>query len=428
MMKHLTLLLVMILSGSVAFAQYERCMTMPVLEKQKANDPALHARMQDVETAARAYLRKNPAGKDRSTSAITIPVVVHVVYKTAAENIPDSQIVSQINVLNEDYRRLNANYSQTRPVFDTVSADTEIEFCLASVDPNGNPTNGITRTQTTMNSFDPIFNFDKVKSGATGGKDPWPASDYLNIWVCNMSVFGQVFVLGYAQFPGGNAATDGVVIQYQHFGRVNYPTAAPADLGRTTTHEVGHWLGMRHIWGDDQGACDSTDYVADTPNCGDNSQTTCEPTRNSCNDSGSVHWGIHDVPDMIENYMDYSTDACMTMFTKGQKARMWSFLNTARSSLATSPGCGVAAGIRKVNDVNFAVFPNPAKDQLSISLKETSGSYELSLTDVTGRKVNQVESLTAGETLLNIEELPGGIYLLTVQGNGKRTVKKIVIQ
>lgn len=400
---------------------------MPVLEKLKQEDPALHTRMNAVEHAAREWLKVHPQGKERSTATITIPVVVHVVYKTAAENIPDSQIVSQIEVLNNDFRRLNANYPQTRPVFDTVSADTEIEFCLASVNPEGGATNGITRTLTTMNSFDPIFNYDKVKANATGGKDPWPVGDYLNIWVCNMAVFNQVFVLGYAQFPGGDPLTDGVVIQYQHFGNVGYPGSAPADLGRTATHEIGHWLGMRHIWGDDQGACDSTDYVADTPNCGDNSGSTCEPTRNSCNDSGSTHWGQNDVPDMIENYMDYSTDACMTMFTKGQKARMWSFLNTARSSLASSSGCGLNAGIRTSSSIRMRVFPNPAKELVTIEFDQAEDQVMITLTDLTGKKLKVVNDENGNTVSINAQDLSSGMYLLKVECGERSSVKKLMI-
>lgn len=399
-----------------SFSQYEKCMTMPQLARHEAADQTLKKRLIAVEENARQWLLSNPDAGKRSNTVLTIPVVVHVVWNTPAENIPDSQIVSQIAVLNEDYRRQNLNYVNTRDVFDTISADIEVEFCLASVDPQGNPTNGITRTQTNVTSFDPVFNFDKVKSSSTGGKDPWPSSDYLNLWVCDMSLFGSVFVLGYAQFPGDDPATDGVVIQYQHFGRVGYPGSAPADLGRTATHEVGHWLGMRHIWGDDQGACDSTDYVDDTPNCGDNSQTTCNVANNTCNDSNSVFW-TSDVPDMIENYMDYSTDACMTMFTQGQKARMWSFLNTARASLANSNGCGLSSGLKQViSDVKFDLYPNPAEHTLNVEIGTDEQVTLISIYNSTGSMVERIAMNGIRKQVIDLSSYSNGIYLLKVTG------------
>ena len=182
---------------------------------------------------------------------ITIPVVFHVVYASSAENISDAQIQSQLDVLNDDFRRLNADADNTWP----QAADTEIEFCLASFDPQGNPSNGILRVPTTVSGFGTN---DAVKSSSSGGSDAWPAGDYLNFWVCNIG--GGI--LGYAQFPGGSDATDGVVCGYQYTGTIGTATS-PFDLGRTATHEVGHWLNLRHIWGD--GACGASDFVDDTP-------------------------------------------------------------------------------------------------------------------------------------------------------------------
>ena len=173
----------------------------------------------------------------------TIPAVVHVVYKTAKQNISEAQIKSQINVLNEDFRRMNADASKVPAVFQPLHVDCNIQFKLATKDIFGNKTNGITRTKTQKSSFS--FN-DAVKSKDKGGADPWPARRYLNIWVCNLG--GGL--LGYAQFPGGPTATDGVVILNSAFGDTGTATD-PFDLGRTATHEVGHWLNLFHIWGDD---------------------------------------------------------------------------------------------------------------------------------------------------------------------------------
>ncbi len=247
---------------------------------------------------------------------ITIPVVFHIVWNTSAENISDAQIASQLQILTDDFRRLNSDADGTW----SQASDTEIEFCMASVDPNGNSTNGITRTNTSVTSFSAN---DNMKFNSSGGHDAWPAGDYLNFWVCDLS--GGL--LGYAQFPGGAAATDGVVCDYQYVGNEGTATA-PFNLGRTATHEVGHWLNLRHIWGD--GGCSVDDFVNDTPTS-DASNGGCALGHVSC---GSV--------DMVQNYMDYSDDACMNLYTQGQKDRMRALFEPGgfRESLLSSAACG----------------------------------------------------------------------------------------
>ena len=262
----------------------------------------------------------------------TIPVVVHVVYRTAAQNISDAQVQSQIDVLNEDFRKLNADHVNTPSFFAGLKADAEIQFCLAKTDPTGAATTGITRTSTTRTSFGTN---DAVKSASTSGKAPWNTASYLNIWVC--SIGGGI--LGYAQFPGGPAATDGVVIDFQYFGRGG-SAVAPFNKGRTGTHEVGHYLNLNHIWGDDGTSCSGTDNVADTPNQADeNYGCPTYPTASCSNTS-----------DMYMNYMDYTDDACMNMFSAGQATRMRALFGAGgtRAGLATSTGCnsgGVVCGI-----------------------------------------------------------------------------------
>jgi hypothetical protein len=361
MKKQLLTFCIGIFALSSSLAQNpNKCATMPVYNEHIKN-PIYKANFINAEIAAKNWLT-NPINKNnaqkKQNSIITIPVVVHVVYKNAAQNIPDTQIVRQIQLLNECFRLQNSNFPTGRAIFDSIGADTEIQFCLAATDPQGNPTTGIIRKSAPSNAgFDPLLNNDKVKSSATNGDDPWPNDKYLNIWVCDMSVFGFTFVLGYATFPGASAALDGVVIQSEYFG---YGTAAaPNNLGRTTIHEVGHYFGMRHIWADDDsqatGQCDSTDFVDDTPNQAAKSESDCNLSINSCSNESS-YWGSIDPQDMVENYMDYSADACMAMFSKGQKARMYSFLNTdpARMAIKTSPaGCNTV-GIKEL----YANFNN----------------------------------------------------------------------
>ncbi|HMQ46473.1 MAG TPA: M43 family zinc metalloprotease [Saprospiraceae bacterium] len=308
-------------------AQHRNCSTMEYLEYQNQSNPDRAKQLKNIEEHTQHFI-SDPSNRIVD-GVITIPVVVHVVYNGNNENISDAQVLSQINILNEDFRRTNADAANTPGVFAGVAVDTEIEFCLATVDPFGNPTNGITRTPTNVNSFSTN---DNVKFNSTGGKDAWPRADYLNIWVCDIS--GGI--LGYAQFPGGPANTDGVVIDYLYFGDIGTATA-PFDLGRTATHEVGHWLNLRHIWGD--GNCNFDDFVTDTPTAGSANYTglPCTfPGPNSCNS------GANDLPDMFQNYMDYSDDACMNLFTRGQSDRMRALFNPggARASLLNSTACG----------------------------------------------------------------------------------------
>ena len=270
---------------------------------------------------------------DRETSArmretslvaeppVTIAVVVHVLWKDATENISDAQVASQIAVLNRDYAATNPDRSGIPPVWAGLSVDSGLRFALAKTDPQGRPHGGILRVETHVAEFSTD---DAMKSAATGGSDAWPAETYLNLWVCNLG--GGI--LGYAQFPGGPPATDGVVIGHRYFGTEG-TAAAPFDLGRTTTHEVGHWLNLRHIWGDTED-CSGSDFVNDTPTQRlPNFGTPAFPSVSCTNGPNG---------DMFMNYMDYVDDRAMFMFTSGQVARMRAALASIRSGLAAGAG------------------------------------------------------------------------------------------
>jgi len=302
------------------------------------------ARAASENHAARAAM----TGVIGRTGCTRIPVVVHVVHHTAAENISDAQIISQIDVLNHDYRRTNADVGTVPAAFAGVTADTRVEFQLATTDPAGNPTNGITRTATASTSF---IDDDKVKSAATGGHDAWPADRYLNIWVCALGSN----LLGYAQFPGGPAATDGVVILHSAFG-TSGTAAAPFNLGRTATHEVGHWLNLRHIWGDDGTGCSGDDFVADTPNQGGPNYGVPTFPRISCSNGPNG--------DMFMNYMDYVDDAAMVMFSAGQVVRMQAALDGLRSSIGSSIPCD--GGIKKLEPDIKKIEPDIKKREPDI--------------------------------------------------------------
>jgi hypothetical protein len=263
------------------------------------------------------------------TGCTTIPVVVHVVYRTDEENLSDEQVQSQIDVLNADYRAHNADITQVPDVFTGLVADARVQFALATEGPDGNPTDGITRTKSDATSF--VSDTDNVKSAATGGADPWPSAAYLNLWVCGDLVSAQgAALLGYAQFPGGPAATDGVVIVNTGFGTTG-TAAAPFDKGRTATHEIGHWLNLRHIWGDDGTGCAGSDFVDDTPNQGGPNYGTPAFPHVSCSNGPNG--------DLFMNYMDYVDDAAMFMFTSGQVARMQAALDGPRVGTGTDGPC-----------------------------------------------------------------------------------------
>jgi hypothetical protein len=419
-MKKFYLLCLSVCVFITASAQTEKCYTDQALINYQSESGPFGQRFSEYESIAREWIRNHQQhirSVKRTSSVVTIPVVFHVVYKNANQNIADSNIYRQVAILNECFRLQNANFSQTRAIFDTIAADVEIEFCLASVDPMGNPTTGITRTQAPAGTFfDPLLGFDNVKSNATGGKDPWPSSQYLNIWICDMSFLGIVAVLGYATFPGGDPLKDGVVIQYQFTGFMLNNTTNTQ--GRTTVHEVGHWLGLRHIWGDGQlsaALCDSTDHVDDTPNADTASQQTCV-IKNTCTNE-SPYWvnaGI-DPPDMIENYMDYSYDQCMTMFTLGQKTRMLGFLNTVRASLLNSPGCSTTGLISHENGEPVQIYPNPARDKIFI-IHPGNGLWKINFYDLTGRLFGSETIDTDGT--VNSGHLSNGLWQYVIEKNG----------
>lgn len=293
------------------------CYAHDKLQEELQQDPAREQRMRDIEAMTQQYIQAH--GYARSGQTRTIPVYVHVIYNSSQENISDAQIQSQISQLNADFAATNSDYNPPSDFASVASGNTGIQFTLANV----------TRKQSSKTSWGTN---DAMKKSSQGGVDPITPSTHLNMWVCNIG--GGI--LGYAQFPGGSASTDGVVMSPQYFGSVNYGSgfylSSPFDGGRTTTHEVGHYLNLRHIWGD--GGCSVDDFVDDTPVAGNANYNCPSATTNSC--SGGQR-------DMFMNYMDYVNDNCMFMFTKGQTARMWAALNGTRSQLGT-PGSGGGGG------------------------------------------------------------------------------------
>ena len=300
--------------------RHRGCGTMSVHRRLLETDPGYARRLARIEEQA---FRARTGFMAARPGCTLIPVVVHVVYRTPAQNISRAQIDSQIDVLNHDFRRANPDVTSVPAPFAPLAGDARIQFELARTDPDGNPHEGVIRRATDRTGF---ASDDHVKFDATGGSDAWPRDEYLNIWVCQLS--GGM--LGYAQFPGGPAETDGIVVTHTGFGTTG-TAAAPFDRGRTTTHEIGHWLNLRHIWGDDGDGCSGSDFVDDTPNQG--GPNTGAPTFPiiSCNNGPNG--------DMFMNYMDYVDDAAMVMFTEGQIQRMHACLDGPRSTIGTSIPC-----------------------------------------------------------------------------------------
>jgi PKD repeat protein len=303
------------------------CGTMDRLEMMYKEDPSYRNTLQQINDFIEQYSKTHNGTTDNTV--VTIPTVVHVVYNTSGQNISYEQIISQINVLNKDFRSRNSDTVNTPAPFKPLRSDAQIEFQLAKRDPNGNPTLGVTRTFTNVTVFGLE---DYVKYNSNGGHDAWDRNKYLNLWVCNLGSG----LLGYATFPGGNPSSDGVVIGYTCFG-TNGAAQAPFNLGRTATHEIGHWFSLYHIWGDDNGACYGSDLVDDTPNQGAENYGCPGYPHVSCSNGPNG--------DMFMDYMDYTDDGCMNIYTQGQVTRMLAALNGPRSPLLTSNGCDPVSGI-----------------------------------------------------------------------------------
>ena len=388
-MKKLCLVIVVLLNVFFTNAQQRNCGTMQHLDEIRQRDPGVDKRMDVENLYIKHWISNNTSSSKSMPNIITIPVVVHVIYKNSSQNISDAQIFSQIDILNEDFRMNNADASSVPSAFAGAAADCEIEFCLAVRDPNGNVTTGITRTYTTTSSFS---GYTSMKYSSTGGQDAWNTSDYLNIWVCNLASG----LLGFATFPGGNSSTDGVVCDYAYFGNTGTATS-PYDLGRTATHEVGHWLNLYHIWGDSY--C-GNDYVSDTPKH-EESNYGCPsyPHASSCSGTGSSG-------EMFMNYMDYTNDACMFMFSTGQKNRMRATLNGSRSSLLSSLGCQVVYPPITLSSITTNLSCNLANDG-SINLSAIGGVSPLSYVWSNGSTTQDISNLSSGYYSVTVTDAVG---------------------
>lgn len=389
----------------------QQCLSETLLRESISRNPTVADYRQQLERITTQRVAAN-AGVGSAREVITIPVVVHIVWSNSEENISDEQVYSQIAVLNEDFQLLNTDQITILPIFQALKADIEIQFAMATEDPSGQPSNGITRTHTTVTEIGLARIDDKrrICYSALGGADAWCTNRYLNIWVGRF----PDGIGGEASFPGQDiAAEDGVRIDTHHFGRTGTATP-PYHLGRTTTHEIGHYFNLYHLWGEDLNDCNDDDGVVDTP-------------KQSATYSQQCPTGIQitcGTPDMYQNYLNYTNDACMALFTLGQKLRIWATLNGPRASLLEGVACSVPTtepgepGLVKI-------FPNPANEEFTIYCQDaTSFTWELlnSQGQILARHFSQNPAYTFG-----CQVIPGGSYFVKIIAGNLFCVKKLII-
>ena len=451
-----TLLIGLLLIAFLVKAQdrnVKKCATTPLVEYEIQTNPQYKNTVENYFNGLQEWLNNNPNSKN---TVITIPVVVHVIHKQShnlgiGTNIPQIQIDDAIRILNEDYRKMNPEFpSPPRNTFTSYAGDCELEFCLATTDENGNATTGVTRTYTSKTSFDADDNTDSnaMKRTATGGKDGWNALKYLNVWVCNLTNSQGGQTLGYAYLPGQQSQAwtawkDGLVVDYAYFGTVGNAASASQNDGRTPTHEIGHYLGLKHPFceqTDGQGnpiCCDNDNtsgggYVDDTPAQKDiywgnvNSGTN----NNTCDDSQFSNAFISDVLDMDENYMSYAFTTWM--FSHKQINVMDYTMNAStgqggRAALKTSDGCMTVGIIDVLANKLIEIYPNPTNGKVNFKFAMNIKVNSIVIQNVLGEEIVRTEDMQNDIFSLDLSSFPKGIYFATVDTDKGRSVEKILL-
>jgi len=415
--------------------------------KQRA-DEALQNTVKSLDTRAKTM-----------SATLTVPVVFHVVYSDSTQNIPDSTLLKQLAALNTNFGRRNADTINLRSVFTPYAGNPNIQFELATIDPQGNPTNGIVRKSTNITHFggilpyninqtaliqqwvqDSLFlNFSRIFADSSGGSSAWDTERYLNIWIGDLRIFEpqinnaeELVLLGFARPPANHPSfsglgldtlisTVGPVMHHMAIGPDN-PIAFPAPYGAFNnilnegdllSHEVGHYLALRHIWGD--GDCTADDFIFDTPLSNNSNQFTCNKSRNTCIDS----IGGQNLPDMAENFMDYSTDACFNSFTKGQAAVMRATLFTYYPNLFTisRPEFHLADFID--------VYPNPSSGKIKITSQMDLSSARVEVYALDGRPIQSLDLANQQAVEIDLAGAPG-VYFVRVFSEEGHAVLKVL--
>ena len=438
-------LLILFQTVQLSAQQTKRCGTMEYMARLKREDPALANRLKEAElTIERETLKNKNMRTSNSTTTIYVPVVFHVLYNSSAENISDNRINDQIATMNKDYARLNADTNNTPATWKSIAANTNIQFCLARRDPNGNLTTGIIRTLVSASGFDPQSN-DNAKFTSLGGADAWPLTKYLNVWTMKFNGFAQSQnLLGLTTFPAApdphSDSLDGVIIKYTTIGGPNFQgTETNYNLGRTLTHEVGHWFALYHPWGDDSNGnttcevaseCAASDFISDTPNQGIENYGCPSYPHIDCCSSTLTGDPVHGV--MFMNYMDYVDDHCMNLFTQGQSNRMNASITSYRSTIPNSLGCLVPNGIEEGQSSISAlsVFPNPTPGNITVSA-ELTGKTDLTIliSNMLGEIIysKELKNISVILNPVDLSDKARGVYNLSVRTTGALLNRKIIL-
>lgn len=403
-MKKITFLL--LFATSSLFAQ-RTCYTNEKMNEILNSDPAKRAHYEEIKSFIRNTNSDNlfrTNGTQSTNVVITIPVVFHVLYKNATQNVSDAQILSQLDVLNKDYRKTNTDFSSVVPsVFQGISADMEIVFCKATKTPAGATTTGIVRKSIASSAV-----FGDIYYTSTGDT-AWDPTKYLNIWVGILD--GDYDgILGWAFLPDqAGQPWDGFVCDYRNFGTTG-TAAAPYNKGRTCTHEIGHYLGLDHPWGEDDSACNTvanSDGVADTP-ATNNPYYGCPTFPTNTNACTATTNGS-----LFMNYMDYADDACMAMFTNGQKTIVQNTMSGPRASLLTS--ATTACSTLSVDDMQaisaITIYPNPVSTEFFIA-SPFKTIDEVEIFNQSGQLVKTAKLSDSNKVL--VDGLASGIYYLRI--------------
>lgn len=409
----------------------ERCASAAVESQLRQRNPARQFRAEALEQKIRQVQQGFGARQAADDVVYRIPVVVHVVHNNSSNfvggannpNISDEQIQSQIRVLNEDYRRITGtNGFNTSP----IGSDTGIEFYLAKTDPQGQASNGIVRKYFAAKSVFEAENYSDLQ--LLSNISYWPSDRYLNIWVTTL----RGLTIGYGQLPlaadtlkalpdTADEKIDGVVLSYAIFGaNACTPNYKLYCQGRTTTHEVGHWLGLFHTWGfSDCG----DDYIYDTPpTLNGNTSTGCGPFFSECIPGKRTR-------NLVENYMDYSPDVCMNMFTVGQRSRM-------RAVLTVSPRrrqliANAAGPLPESEQLVIAMLPNPAQIEATAEIRFKGAQVlVVDLFDITGKliRTQNLASTTSTRVAVSVVGLPKGMYIVRATAGNEKASARLFVQ
>ncbi|HMR93533.1 MAG TPA: M43 family zinc metalloprotease [Chitinophagaceae bacterium] len=416
-MRIILIVLSFVLLGAPVAGQ-SSCYTSRYQQLEMQQSPWLKQAADQVEQYTQQRLQEQTASRGGSEGIpdqpVIIPVVVHILYHKSSENISNDRVYQQIEVLNQAFQRRNADTANTPEHFRHLAGNANIRFELAISDPQRRATTGIVRKYTSVQQWKPD---DKMKYSAEMGSDAWDSNSYLNIWVCNI---GQS--AGYASFPGGPVEKDGVVLNFYAFGL----SGGAYGLGKTAVHEVGHWLNLRHIWGDDY--C-GDDLVSDTPQQHYFTMGCPSGIRSSCDNKPDG--------DMYMNYMDLTQDACTNMFTKGQVARMRVLFEPKgiRSGILTSYALKpplfseIPVGDEGVPQwLHPHIYPNPASSSLTIDLAYDTRwtGKTLLISTITGQRAMEF-TVTGKITTVDISRLaPGYYYVMGKRGDGSTIRQKFL--